>query len=175
MKLGLMYLVWIFFLLSSGLFGEVTRGFDTLQLGMSYDEALEALMESGFFQFRGLPDVSLRPGTEEPLIRVRGSGFIVEAYLQFREDELYSLTLNMNPQRIDHGTFFRQFSQDFGNPQDFSPQRAIWEDPMTRLVLERPLIVQFIDRPTFQLLQEEQQIRESAAEFSRDLFLRSFR
>jgi hypothetical protein len=175
MKLRWISLVWIFFLLSLGLYGEVTRGFDTIRLGMSYDEALQALTESGFFRFRGLPDVSLRPGTQEPLIRVRGSGFIAEGYLQFRDQVLYSLTLNMNPLMIDHGTFFRQFSQDFGDPQDFNPQRAIWETPMTRLVLERPLIVQFLDRPTFQQIQEEQQIRQSAAEFSRDLFLRSFR
>ena len=152
----------------------ISRGFDNLQLGMDFLSAQEALTQNSNVQYRGAPDVSMRPGTREPLLRALGRGFVDEVYLQFRNDQLYSLVIVMDEKRIDYFTFFQRFSSDYGNPQRFSPQRSIWEDGQTRLILEKPLIVQYIDIEQFDQILEEHRILDSVQQFSRDLFLDSF-
>src|SRR5690606_12545392 len=69
----------------------LSRGFDNLELGMDFETAVEALRKSVYFVYRGGPDVSLRPGSPDPILSVAGSGLVSEAYFQFRDGVLYSI------------------------------------------------------------------------------------
>jgi hypothetical protein len=141
---------------------------------MSLEEAKDALENSRYFIYRGSPDLSLRPGTQEPIIRVRGIGFVEEAYLQFAEDRLYSLIILINSRTNDYLSFYNRFAADYGRPAQLSPEFAQWEDTETRIRLDKPLQVLYLDVGTFDRMVEENRIEQAAGDFSRDLFMDAF-
>lgn len=151
------------------------RGFDSIRLGMVYDDALSALETSSYIHFRGPRDVSLRPLGDDPIISAPGQAFLQEVVLQFSEGVLFSISLVVDPQEFDYGTFYRIFNQRYGNPHDLNPRRAVWQDEQTRISIEKPLTVQFLDLGAFRRMQEDSMIQDSAERFSKTLFLDEFR
>lgn len=153
---------------------RLSRGFDRMDLGMSYTQTLEALVQSSYFEFRGLPDLSLRPGGPDPIIFVEGLSFVDEAYFQFRDDRLYSILILVNLNQMDYFTFYQHFQGLYGDPVSLDPSRSIWEDGATRLILEKPLSIHYLDIPTMEIILEGGRILDSAEEFARDRFLENF-
>jgi len=141
---------------------------------MSLDEAKEALENSRYFAYRGSPDLSLRPGTQEPIIRARGLGFVEEVYLQFSNERLYSLIVHINTENNDYLSFYNRFSGDYGRPAQLSPEFAQWEDSETRIRLDKPLRVLYLDVKTFGQMVEENRIEQASGAYSRDIFMDAF-
>src|SRR4030042_1259762 len=52
------------------------EGFRTVKLGMSVDEVKAVLAEDPFFDYRGEPDVSFLPDTQQFLIECEGFSYI---------------------------------------------------------------------------------------------------
>jgi hypothetical protein len=153
---------------------ELQRSFEVLNLGMSYEETLQVLQESAYFNFRGLADVSLRPSSGDPILQVQGNGYVQDGILQFHENTLFSLTLIINQQDFAYSTFYKSFTEQYGNPNELNPNRAVWENVTTRISLEKPLSIQYLDMTTFNRLLEESLIQKSAEMFSKDIFLEEF-
>lgn len=153
---------------------ELGRGFDNIEIGMTKEQTEAALMRSGFFRYTGKPDISFRPGSDDPILYVEGLQYVREAYFQFRDDRLYSIIVVLNTNLIDYGTFFRNFRERFGDPLTINPTAASWENGVIRLRLEKPLSVQYLDLAVFNRITEEAQIQTSAGEYSRDLLLQAF-
>lgn len=152
----------------------VPRGFGDLALGQSLEEVKELLLEDPNFDFRGDPDVSMLMRPNESLIDCRGFSYIDRAYFQFYEKSLYTITLVMNEDLIDHYTLYTDFVEKYGNPDRLSPTGAEWESEEYLFSLERPLSVKYVDRRVFETLRRRGRMDDSAEELSRERFLELF-
>lgn len=149
------------------------KGYSSVTLGMTVDEAKEALKKSPAFGFNGNQDVSLLPGENRTLITTDGVLFFNECWFQFDKDRLYIITLNLNPEQIDYFSIFSTLCDKYGQPNSLSPEKSEWNNGSVQMVLERPLSLKYTDVAVFNELQESSNVRESAQEFNRQNFLDS--
>jgi hypothetical protein len=149
----------------------VPRRFRTIELGMGLDEAIEALKGDGLFAYRGPEDVSLLPTPNQSLIEAGGLSFVKRGYFQFLAGKLWVMILVLNPEKIDHYSIFTSLSAKYGKPTVIDPSEIRWEDGRSRLSLERPLTLRYMDMSTFSVLRDGAAAKESAAEIDRREFL----
>lgn len=150
-------------------------GYDAVTLGMSVDEVKEALKKTGVFGYRGERDVSLSPSDGQVLIETDATyapySFFSRCWFQFSEGRLYIITLNLNPEKIDHYSIFSRLCEKYGNPQEISPTKSQWNDSSVFMSLERPLTLKYIDRAAFEKKQFDSNVEKTVREQSRDEFL----
>ncbi|TVQ40237.1 MAG: hypothetical protein EA384_03720 [Spirochaetaceae bacterium] len=153
---------------------EVPRGFRAIELGLAIPEVQRRLIEDANFSYRGEPDVSLLPATGNRVIESGGYTYIRRAWFQFRDDVLFSITLVLNPAELDHYGMYTALVDRYGEPVSLSPRIAMWESDRTRLTLERPLTVKYVDRAGFDELLEQGRMQQSVRELSRRQFIDQF-
>lgn len=152
----------------------VPREFSGISLGMSMEEVQNLLKGNGLFWYRGEADVSLLPRPNETVIEVTGLSYIKRAFFQFYEGKLFIMIFIMNEKMIDHYTIFTNFQNKYGKFTSFSPSEIIWQDENTRVSIERPLAVKYIDLAVYnQLIIQGQQL-ESYEKMLLDDFLNQF-
>lgn len=166
----------IFLVLSAfpGSTQEQIEGFAGIQIGMIYEEVDAQLQRAGLFNYRGQADVSFSPGRDRLILETAGIDYLQRGIFQFQDSVLFSITLFVNPSKMDHFTLLSRFTELYGEPASFSPQRIRWQNNNIRLSLERPLTVQYLDMQVFEERQEAGRADESRAQLSRDLFLDLF-
>ncbi|MCL1928822.1 MAG: hypothetical protein FWG07_08545 [Treponema sp.] len=145
----------------------LSRSFRKLQLGMNLDELKAELAEDGLFEFRGDRDVSFLPAKEENLVETTGLSFIRRAFFQLREGQVFIMAFSLDTRRIDHYSVFVSLVKKYGEPTSLNPNESVWENEETRISLERPLTIKYIDMTVF-----KQIVGESRAEETREVFLR---
>ena len=150
------------------------RQFREIFLGMSLDELKDALQNDDLFNFRGERDVSFLPIREESLVETSGSSFIRRAFFQLRDGAVFIMSFTLNTGLIDHHSMFTELSQKYGPPSYLNPQEAVWETEDTRVALERPLTVKYIDRRVFDDILSESMLIESRRAQLRQEFLDEF-
>jgi len=137
------------------------RQFREIALGMSLDSLRDALQRDSMFNFRGERDVSFIPIREESLVETTGSSFIRRAFFQLRDGELFIMSFTLNTDLMDHHSMFTRFIERYGQPTYLNPREAVWEDGNTRISLERPLTVRYIDMVVFDDIVSESSLVES--------------
>lgn len=153
---------------------EVPDRFGNIVLGMSMEDVKKELQADGNFYFRGDPDLSILRRPDQSLIECRGYDFIERAFFQFKEDSLYSITILLNQELLDHYSLFTTLSGKYGNPDRLDPERSVWESETNTLALERPLQIKYLDRKLMEGITTEGKISESLSELSRVQFLEQF-
>ncbi|OHD19719.1 MAG: hypothetical protein A2087_14085 [Spirochaetes bacterium GWD1_61_31] len=152
----------------------VPREFRGVSLGMSLDEVKAILRADGLFHFQGDADVSLLPRPNETLLEVAGLSYVRRAFFQFYEGRLFVMIFAMNERQIDHYAIFTAMTGRYGQPQSLSPGESVWQDQATRLSVERPLAVKYIDLAVFNQLVANGAALESFEEILRQDFLDGF-
>lgn len=150
------------------------RQFRELVLGMSLDDLKEALLKDGYFNFRGDRDVSFLPVREQSLVETTGSLFIKRAFFQLRDSQVFIMSFALNTELIDHYSVFTQFAEKYGQPSWLDPRTAIWETNETRISIERPLTVKYIDKTVFDDILNESGLIQSGQVRLRQDFLNEF-
>ena len=150
------------------------RQFRGFVLGMSLDELKEALLNDDLFNFRGDRDVSFLPIRQESLVETTGSSFIRRAFFQLRDGELFIMSFTLNTGMMDHYTMFTDLSTKYGPPSYLDPKEAVWETEETRVAIERPLTVKYIDKRVFDDIINESMLIESRRVQQRQEFLDEF-
>jgi hypothetical protein len=150
------------------------RQFRQLSLGMDLDELKEGLLQDGLFQFRGDRDVSFLPAREQSLVETTGLSFIKRAFFQLRDAQVFIMAFTLNTEVIDHYSIFTQFVEKYGQPSYLDPSVAVWETEETRIAIERPLTVKYIDRVVFNDIVNESGLIESGHVRLRQEFLNDF-
>jgi hypothetical protein len=143
------------------------REFRGISLGMSLEDLKTALQRDGLFHFRGDRDVSFLPSREQNLVETTGFSFIRRAFFQLYEGQVFIMAFTLDPALIDHYSVFTTFVKKYGQPVRLDPGRAVWETEDTRVAIERPLTVKYIDMKVF-----KERIDQSEVETSREIFLR---
>ncbi|MFP4509647.1 MAG: hypothetical protein ACLFNQ_05910 [Spirochaetaceae bacterium] len=154
--------------------GALPRGFGDIEFGYSREEVGTLLSQDPNFNYRGDPDVQFLPLREQVVIDTAGFDFIRRGYFQFHDNMLYSIILSLNGQEIDYFSVYERLSEQHGEPVALDPRRAVWEDETTRLTLERPLEVKYLDMVVFRELQDVEEIRRSDRAEAREEFLEQF-
>jgi hypothetical protein len=150
------------------------RAFRGFSLGMPLEELKTALTEDAAFAFRGDRDVSFLPDSNQNLVDSAGRGMIKRAFFQIKDDAVFVMTFEMNTERIDHYSVFTTFSAKYGPPILINPKQSEWEDGETRIYIERPLTVKYIDKNVFDRIVSESNLAESSALIQRQEFLEDF-
>jgi len=152
----------------------VPRSFRNIELGMSMDEVKAILSTDGLFSYRGDVDVSLLPRPDESLIEVSSLSFVRRAFFQFYSGKLFVMIFLLNEKEIDHYSVFTSLSDKYGKPDSLSPSESVWSDTATRLSVERPLAVKYIDMAVFDALKAAGAAEVSMEELLRSDFLGGF-
>lgn len=150
------------------------RQFRQLSLGMTLDDLKISLLADGHFNFRGDRDVSFLPARDQSLVETTGSSFIRRAFFQLRDGEVFIMSFTLNTQLIDHYSVFTQFVENYGQPSYLDPRMAVWETEQTRVAIERPLTVKYIDKIVFNDIVNESGLIESGQVRLRQEFLNEF-
>jgi hypothetical protein len=154
--------------------GQIPRSFRGLSLGMGLEDLKSALAEDGLFRFRGDRDVSFLPREDQSLVETTGFSFLRRAFFQLREGAVFIMAFSLDPALVDHYSIFTTFVQKYGAPRRLDPGQAVWESDDTRIALERPLTVKYIDRRVFAEIIGESSVKESGEVFAREEFLDGF-
>jgi len=153
---------------------KLPRQYRSLSLGMSLDELKDGLTKDGLFQFRGDRDVSFLPAREQSLVEVTGFTFVKRAFFQLRDGKVFIMAFMLNPELIDHYSMFTQFVKKYGQPTYLDPSVSVWETDDTRVAIERPLTIKYIDRTVFNEIVNESGLIESGQVKLRQDFLDEF-
>ena len=146
----------------------------SIKLGMNIDAVKEALKQDAVFGYRGERDISMLLTENRSLIESAGSYFISRSWFQFYKDNLYTMIFKLNTDTVDYYSVYSKFCEKYGEPASINPQRAVWEDGHTRVVIERPLIVKYIDLTVFNELISQSTTEKAAAETNRQNFIDGF-
>ncbi len=153
---------------------DIPQEYRSIALGMSPDEVKDLLSQDSWFNYRGEADLSMLERPRASLIDAGGSLFISRGLFQFEEEALAVITLELNPETIDWFTVYTTLEDRYGPPSDMNPSKAWWEDGSTRLALERPLTVKYLDMAVFNIAAEEEANRKAWREKAREDFLGEF-
>lgn len=153
---------------------EGTGGFRAIQLGMLLDDSKRALQQDPYFNYRGDPDVSFLPLSQQTLIECGGTSYISRAYFQFQGQRLATITLVLDASQLDHYSLFMRLTEKYGPHSELNPQRILWRFASVDLALERPLTVKYVDRKVFDEQQTRGVAKEALDDISRRRFLEQF-
>ena len=153
---------------------SLPRQFREIVLGMSLENLKDELIKDNLFNFRGDRDVSFIPIREESLVETTGSTFIRRAFFQLRDGGLFIMAFSLNTRMIDHYSVFTDLVEKYGQPSYLDPKEAVWENDETRIALERPLTVKYIDKTVFNELINESNLIQSRRIKDRQDFLDEF-
>ncbi len=172
-------LIIIFAVVSGGVFAQsdaadIPEGFGKIILGMNMEDVKSELKADGNFNFRGSPDISILRREDQSLIECRGYDFIERAFFQFKEDSLYSITILLNQEVMDHYSMFTTLTGKYGDPVRRDPERSVWESETTTIALERPLQIKYLNRKVMDEITSNGRMEKSLSELSREQFLNQF-
>jgi len=154
--------------------GGLPRQFRQFTLGMNLDELKQNLITDEYFYFRGDRDVSFLPVRNQSLVETTGYSFIKRAFFQLRDAQVFIMSFTLNTEIIDHYSVFTQFVEKYGQPSWLDPRTAVWETDETRISIERPLTVKYIDKIVFDDIVSESGLAESSHVRQRQEFLDEF-
>ena len=122
---------------------SLSNGYKEIKLGMSMDEVKKKLRYSAEFAPEHIEAVQTRMEPDVKTITAEGvnpqSGLIKLGYFFFDDDDhLAAITIKINESKISYYSILKRFTEKYGNPNEFEPDRAIWSDDQTRIILEKP-------------------------------------
>jgi len=138
---------------------------------MDRDAVIAALEKDPIFAYRGPEDLSLLPSPNQSLIEVAGLSFVRRGYFQFYEGKLWVMILVLDSDKVDHFSVYTSLVAKYGEPEALDPREARWEDKATRMALERPLSLRYMDMTVYGKLREGANAKESTQELDRQGFL----
>jgi hypothetical protein len=152
------------------------RSYRGIGLGMSLEDLKGALQKEPLLNFRGDRDVSFLPSSarSQNVVETTGPSFIRRAFFQLWEDGLFIMGFSLHTGLVDHYSVFTGLVKKYGEPLYLDPKEAVWEAGDTRISLERPLTVKYIDLRVFNELIGESTLIESAEIKRRQEFLDEF-
>jgi hypothetical protein len=156
---------------------EAARGpvrFRGITLGMHIDEVKTLLVKDPYFDYRGDPDVTFLPVTEEKLIECAGNSYVKRAYFQFYEEKLFIMIIVLNTEKLDYYTLYTTLVNKYGESTTLDPSHVMWLFSNVRFSLEKPLSVKYIDIKVFEELKSKGRAEEDLQSVAREKFLEEF-
>jgi hypothetical protein len=153
---------------------ELPRQFRGISLGIGLEELKAALSADDLFSFRGDRDVSFLSNPQLSLVETTGLSFVKRAFFQLNDGTLFIMAFTMNTDLVDYYSLFTSLTEKYGPPGDLNPRQSVWENGSTRLALERPLTVKYIDMGVFNEIVGESTVQETRELRLRQEFIDAF-
>ncbi|RKX88759.1 MAG: hypothetical protein DRP59_11870 [Spirochaetes bacterium] len=153
---------------------DIPGHFNKIYLGMTLDQVKQALAEDSNFYYTGDPDLSILQRPNETLLECSGTFYIERAFFQFYQEKLYTITLVLSPDDVDHFSVYTELAGKYGDPQELDPHKSVWSSDSYLLSLERPLTVKYMDRKMLDGIRTSGQTKKTLQELSRKQFLDQF-
>ena len=153
---------------------DIPGHFNKIYLGMTLDQVKQALAEDSNFYYTGDPDLSILQRPNETLLECSGTFYIERAFFQFYQEKLYTITLVLSPDDVDHFSVYTGLAGKYGDPQELDPHKSVWSSDSYLLSLERPLTVKYMDRKMLDGIRTSGQTKKTLQELSRKQFLDQF-
>ncbi len=155
---------------------DLPSGYKNIRLGMSMDDVKSELKKDLNFGYRGERDISLLSGENESIIETDTSkiapySFLERCWFQFQDGKLYTITLRLRQNKMDHYSVFSALSKKYGNPTSLNPESSVWMNDSVIMSLERPLTLKYTDKKTLDDMKSKATVSKSGEEVSRDQFL----
>ncbi len=150
---------------------SIPNGYRDIRLGMHIEEVKEALQADYIFNYRGERDVSFLPADNQALIETSSDTWLERCWFQFYEDELYTIIINFNPEKIDYFSVYNELLSKYGDHVSLSPERVVWESNSVTMSLERPVSVKYVDNMVFDSIRNESNIEQTIMEDLRENIL----
>jgi hypothetical protein len=157
-------------------FSGPPRSFRGIFLGIGLEELKDAIRGDGIYNFREDRDVSFLPSDrEQTLVETQGFSFVRRAFFQLRYGEVFIMSFSLDTSLVDHYSVFTAFLNRYGEPSSLNPQEAVWESDATRVSIERPLTVKYIDKHNFDMFKRspEEILVGPSADGARELLSRN--
>ncbi len=148
-------------------------GFGNINLGEDIASVKELLITAPYFLYRGEPEIGVFPNRPQQFIAIEGRQFVERAFLQFSEERLYIITLIVSRSELDYFSIYQRLKR-YGDPTELNPNRVIWQNDETMIVLEYPATVKYIDRAVFDSLTQADIAAEQNTQDARAQFLSFF-
>jgi hypothetical protein len=161
---------------AEGGFSAPPRSFRGIFLGIGLEELKEAIRRDRIFNFREDRDVSFLPSDQDQtLVETQGFAFVRRAFFQLRYGEVFIMSFTLDTSLVDHYSVFTAFLKRYGEPTFLNPQEAVWETDTTRVSIERPLTVKYIDKYNFDMFKRspEEILVGPSADGARELMNRN--
>jgi hypothetical protein len=84
------------------------------------------------------------------------------------------MAFTINTDMMDYYSVFTNLVSKYGQPTYLDPKEAVWETEETRIAVERPLTVKYIDKKVFDDIINEASVIESGRVQYRQDFLDEF-
>jgi hypothetical protein len=84
------------------------------------------------------------------------------------------MAFSLDSALVDHYSVYASFVKKYGEPRSLNPKEAVWEDDDTRVAIERPLTVKYIDKRVFNDIIAQSKAAESSELNRREEFLGDF-
>ena len=152
----------------------VPDGFNDIKLGISLEQAKEVLKNNDNFYYRGDPDVSFMDKPNTSSLDVEGRGYVSRGIFQFSDDKLYVISIFIDTDFLDHYAMFVYLTQTYGPPDDFSPEKSVWNLDDISMSLERPLNIKYIDENIFAEIVGARVVKDSLESDLRRQFIEQF-
>jgi hypothetical protein len=152
------------------------RSFRGIFLGIGLEDLKDLIRKDSIFNFREDRDVSFLPSDQEQtLVETQGFSFIRRAFFQLRYGEVFIMSFTLDTTLVDHYSVFTAFQRRYGEPSVLNPREAVWETDATRVSIERPLTVKYIDKHNFDLFKQspEEILTGPSADGARELIKRN--
>jgi hypothetical protein len=107
-------------------------------------------------------------------VETTGSSFIRRAFFQLRDGRVFIMSFSLSTALVDHYSIFTIMNTKYGEPSHLNPRETVWETDDTRIALERPLTVKYIDKQVFNDIISESSLTESRQALQRREFLDEF-
>lgn len=153
---------------------ELPNGFRNIVIGLSMDEVKDELIQDGYFDYRGDPDVSMLLTDNRSIIETKGSVYIDSGYFQFYNNTLYTITLLLDINKIDYHTIFTTFIDKYGKYNTLSPSIVKWENDNIRITLEKPLTIKYVGLKIYNNIIESDITEKAIQELLREDFVSEF-
>ena len=95
-------------------------------------------------------------------------------FFNLKIEALAAIILELNPETMDWYTVYTSLENKYGLPNEIDPTKAWWDDGTTRLALERPLTVKYLDLQVFDTALEEETDRIAWRDIARKKFIDEF-
>lgn len=152
---------------------SLPSGYRDIKLGMSLEQVKAALLRDADFGYRGERDVSMLPDGDRNLIETKGNGYLADCWFQFTDEKLYTISININTDKMDYYSVFNTLCGKYGNPDELNPERCSWNGSSVIMMLEKPLCIKYIDVKLSSGLEEKAQVEAASEEKARKSFLDS--
>jgi len=84
------------------------------------------------------------------------------------------MAFTLDPALLDHYSMFTNLTEKYGQPSYLDPKEAVWETEDTRVTLERPLTIKYIDKKVLNDIISESALIQSRRIKERQEFLDEF-